>query len=99
MNGYRWPGGHLDDEWKSNISKAIKGKKKVWKDPEKLSAQRSEIAKKRGKRLWGINLIPGHKTRGSSGMHWWTNGIDNVLALVCPDGYHKGRIGGNDASK
>lgn len=92
MSGYRWTGEHLDAEWKSNISKAIKGKKKIWKDPEKLSKQRSEIAKRRGRKLWGINLIPGHKTRGSTGMHWWNNGIDNVLAFECPNGYHKGRI-------
>lgn len=97
MNGTRWTGGHLDDEWRKNISNSLKGKKIIYKDPEKLSRQRSELAKKRCKRLygdkpWGYGVAGHPATRGSKGMHWWTNGIDNILALECPNGYHRGRI-------
>lgn len=95
MNGTRWTGGHIDDTWKENISKSQKGKKKVFKDPAAVSKMRSENAKKRIAKTggyWGYS-IPGHPaTRGSKGMHWWTNGIDNILALECPNGYHRGRI-------
>jgi len=95
MNGTRWTGGHLDEEWRKNISNALKGKKIVYKNPNAVSQTRSRIAKSwsRCKGLWGINAIPGHPaTRGSKGMHWWNNGIDNVLSLECPEGYKRGRI-------
>ena len=33
-----------------------------------------------------------HKhTKGSEGMHWYTNGIENRMCLVCPDGFYLGR--------
>lgn len=31
------------------------------------------------------------KTKGSTGMNWFTNGANNVLCFECPDGYFKGR--------
>lgn len=32
-----------------------------------------------------------HPTRGSKGMHWFTNGVDNIMAFECPEGFVKGR--------
>lgn len=95
MNSTRWTGGHIDNVWKENISKAIKGKKHTFKDPDAISKIRSELAKKRinsnGGR-WGYG-IPGHPpTKGTKGMHWWTDGINNLLANECPEGFHKGRV-------
>lgn len=29
---------------------------------------------------------------GSFGKHWWANGVENIKAVECPDGYRKGRI-------
>lgn len=34
----------------------------------------------------------GHITKGSSGMHWYNNGVENILTYTCPDGYIKGRL-------
>lgn len=30
-------------------------------------------------------------SRGTIGMHWYNNGIENVCAFTCPDGYKRGR--------
>jgi hypothetical protein len=30
-------------------------------------------------------------TRGSTGMHWYNNGIENIFAFECPDGFVKGK--------
>ena len=30
-------------------------------------------------------------TRGNKGMHWFNNGVDNIMALECPEGFVKGR--------
>ena len=34
----------------------------------------------------------GRRTKGSSGMHWYNNGVENILTYKCPDGYIKGRL-------
>jgi hypothetical protein len=31
-------------------------------------------------------------TRGSTGMHWYNNGIVQLSAFECPDGFVKGRL-------
>ena len=31
-------------------------------------------------------------TRGSKGMHWWNNGVENVSAFDCPEGWVPGRL-------
>lgn len=33
----------------------------------------------------------GKKTKGSTGMHWWNNGIESVLSYECPEGFVAGR--------
>lgn len=32
------------------------------------------------------------KTKGSSGMHWFNNGLEEVLCLNCPEGYKSGML-------
>jgi len=32
------------------------------------------------------------RTKGTTGMKWWTNGLHNVLCAECPTNYYKGRI-------
>lgn len=31
-------------------------------------------------------------SRGSTGMHWFNNGIENKMAFECPEGFVKGRL-------
>lgn len=33
----------------------------------------------------------GVKTKGSKGMHWFTNGVISKLCYECPEGFIKGR--------
>ena len=36
--------------------------------------------------------LKGHPpTKGSTGMHWYTNGVDNIVSQKCPNGFIKGR--------
>jgi hypothetical protein len=30
-------------------------------------------------------------SKGSTGMHWWNNGIESVLSYECPEGFVAGR--------
>lgn len=34
----------------------------------------------------------GVRTKGSEGMHWYTNGTSNVLTYNCPEGFYPGRV-------
>lgn len=54
--------------------------------------------KKRGRPAWnsgrtGIYSEETRKKMGAStrGRHWYTNGVDNVMAYECPNGYHLGK--------
>lgn len=33
-----------------------------------------------------------HHPHKKQGLHWYTNGINNILSKECPDGYRKGRV-------
>jgi hypothetical protein len=43
----------------------------------------------------GSAMKPASGTKGKphnkKGYHWYTNGIDNIQSIECPDGYRRGR--------
>ena len=75
-------GKHHSEETRKKTSDAMKGKT----SPRKGVILSEETKKK-------ISAAhKGRKTKGSTGMHWYNNGIDNVLYYTCPEGYIKGRL-------
>jgi hypothetical protein len=38
----------------------------------------------------GKIYIGQHKS--NTGKHWYTNGKDNIISFICPDGFYKGRV-------
>ena len=73
----------LSEETKRKLSEANKGKV----SPRKGVTLSEETR---------IKMSESHKgqppTKGSSGMHWYNNGIVNNLAYECPNGFVKGRL-------
>lgn len=60
-------------------------------NPEKIEKQRLSLLK-----YYETHDSPtkgkhhDYYSRGNKGMHWYTNGTDNVCAFECPEGYYKG---------
>lgn len=85
-----------------NISKALKGKTKSEEHKRKLSeALKGKEPWNKGKqniysdetRKKMSEAKKGHPpTKGSKGMHWYNNGVENILTYACPEGYIKGRL-------
>lgn len=81
---------------KHNISKkghkVLSEKAKLLNEnPEKIEKQRLSLLK-----YYETHDSPtkgkhhDYYSRGNKGMHWYTNGTDNVCAFECPEGYYKG---------
>ena len=75
-------GKHHSDDTRRKISKANKGKS----SPRKGVTLSEETRRKMSE------AHKGRRTKGSSGMHWYNNGVENILTYTCPDGYIKGRL-------
>jgi len=93
------PKGPYSQERKYAMSKGRKGSKM---SKEGLESLRKVRALKRGikrpehsKAMTGINNPMYGKSReknkGSTGLKWYNNGVESVMAATCPDGYTIGR--------
>lgn len=65
------------DEHKLNLSKAAKKRIITEEEKKKMSETRKRL-----------HIV----TRGSTGMHWYNNGIIQLSAFECPEGFIKGRL-------
>ena len=72
-------GRSLDEEWKNNISASLKDNKRALGKHWKCSLEHNEKVRK---------AMTGYR----NGMHWWNNGVKNVISFECPgEGWIKGR--------
>ena len=81
--GSHYKGSPRSEEAKRNISEAHKGLHPSEETRKKMSEARK-----------GIQFSEEHikkLSEAKKGRHWYTNGVDSVLALECPEGYIKGR--------
>ena len=85
---------HPSEETRKKMSESQKGRK-AWNKGKKCLYNLSEEARNKisEARKW-MKFSDDHKKKLSEakkGRHWYTNGIDSVLAFECPEGYVKGR--------
>ena len=87
------------EETRRKISESHKGKILSEETKRKLSEANKGNTYHKGKKHseeTRIKMSESHKghppTKGSKGMHWYNNGIQNVLSYTCPEGYIKGRL-------
>ena len=79
------------EEHRKNIGLSSKGRK--WSEESKLQA--SEARKGINNAFYGKHHSEETKNKLSTikrGNHWYTNGVDNKLTKICPEGYWLGRI-------
>ena len=80
----------------NKVSKSTVGTKWMHKGTER-KAVKKELVDEYLKEGWelGSGMTPAagakhpHKKRG---MHWFTNGVESIQALECPEGYRRGRV-------
>ena len=97
----RLHGYHQLDAARQKISEALRGKPKSDATKQKMSdAKRgtclSEATKQKMSEAWrGKPKSEATKEKigeAKRGMHWWNNGIKNVRAKECPEGFIKGQL-------
>ena len=81
--------GPLPEETKEKMSKSHKGKP-TWNKGIKTGSLSEETKEKIAKAHKGKKRD--YYTRGNKGMHWYNNGIVQMQAFECPDGFIKGRL-------
>lgn len=80
---------HTVDE-KKKISKASAEhwKRKGYKEFVGKKISESLKGKKRNQFVWNKGKL--------TGLHWWTNGAENICSFECPKGFYKGRTLSNE---
>ena len=99
-------GKHLSDESRKKLSVSLKGRhawnkgkhhsnetcRKISESMKGKSSPRKGVTLSEETRRKMSEVHKGRRTKGSSGMHWYNNGIVNNLGYECPNGFVKGRL-------
>ena len=99
-------GTHLSDETKLKMSKSRKGKrhteeaklkiseslksKQTWMKGTHLSEEHKQKISIANKGKHHSEETKRHMSEAMKGRHWWNNGIKNVIARECPEGFVQG---------
>ena len=95
----------MSEENKQKVSQLFKGKHKTEEQKKKLSESNKGKHNHNGennpmfgkchsseaKQKMSEKKIGHPKTKGNTGMHWYTDGVINKQAYECPVGFHLGR--------
>lgn len=93
----------LSEETKKKLSEINKGRVLTEEWKKKISESQKGIKRGPNKKLLGHTVSEetrkkiSEKTKGKKGvistlgMHWYTDGINDILTYDCPERYHKGR--------
>lgn len=96
-------GKKLSEEHKKHLSEVLKGRKFSEEHRRHLSEAQKGKPKGPNLKLKGHSVSEetrrkiSEKTKrrkgvvSTKGYHWWTNGVDDILSLTQPEGYHLGR--------
>lgn len=69
-------------------NKIAKASSERWK----RDGYKEQVGEKISKALKGMKRKESAWNKGkSTGMHWWTNGVENILSKECPEGFVKGK--------
>lgn len=78
---------------KRKISKAMKGKLKSEEHRRNLSEAKKGKKRSLFTEVTKLKMSESHKGKSSGvkGKKWWTDGVNNILVEICPEGFHSGR--------
>ena len=96
-------GKKLSEEHKKHLSEVLKGRK--FSEEHRRHLSEAQKGKPKGPNLKLKGHTVSEETRrkisektkrrkgvvSTKGYHWWTNGVDDILSLTQPEGYHLGR--------